>query len=73
MWVIISFVTMVALFGPKPHEFSSNKHFPTEEECKAAMPDDAEELLGEISGIPGADGPVHLESHCAIDTYGEPA
>lgn len=69
MWVIVSVVT-AAIFGGKPHEFSSVHKFPTEEACKAAMPDDARELLQELGEVMGVRGEVHLESHCEID--GEP-
>ena len=72
MWIIISFVTALEFFGPKPHPFSSRMHFITEDACRAHMPDDADELLAELDSI-GLTGSVHLEAHCEIDMDGDPA
>lgn len=72
MWIIVSFVT-AAIFGSHPHPFSSVEHFPTKEACEAAMPDDADDLLDELSREYGLRGKAHLEAHCEIDTDGNPA
>jgi hypothetical protein len=70
MWVIISLVT-ATVFGANPHEFSSNRHFDTEQACHDYMQRDAEELLLEIDSVYGEQDNMHLEAHCEID--GEPA
>jgi hypothetical protein len=71
-WIIITFVTAAAIFGDRPHPFSSNMHFATEEKCKAYRQMDAEELLDELESMYGPIGEFHLESHCEQDTDGEP-
>ena len=70
MWIIVSLVT-AAVFGAHPHEFSSNRHFDTEQACKDYMQRDSEELILEIYNTYGEQGELLLEAHCEID--GEPA
>lgn len=72
MWIIIAAVTAALAFGGKPHEFYSFRHFATEAECVAYIQADAVELVSELkeSGIPG---PYAIQSHCEIDTDGDPA
>jgi hypothetical protein len=71
MWIIVSVVTALEFFGPKPHEFSSNQRFGSQAECMAYMPQDADEILSELESM-GLTGTVHLESRCEIDK-GNPA
>lgn len=70
VWFIISVVVGAALFGGRPHEFSSFRHFATEAECKAHLPADTEELEMELMGA-GLTSPYRILARCEQD--GEPA
>jgi hypothetical protein len=71
MWVIVSFVTALEFFGPRPHMITSVRHFVTEEACEAYRTVDAFELIAELSAL-GLTGLVDVDSHCELDTDGEP-
>lgn len=72
MWIIIAIVTGAIAFGGKPHDFYSFRHFATKAECDAYIPKDAMELVSELKEG-GVDGPFVINSHCEIDTDGDPA